>query len=76
MPPPPLAIDAGAHVLESQAFFGEVLKRFKDHSRVSGGDRPAIVIEGRRYPETEGPGAGCPPRRGRIDPAEAPANHG
>ncbi len=75
--PPPLVIDADAHVVESPAFFAEALKRFKDHIRVSGGERPAIVVEGRRYPETEGPGAGCPPRHALcaaagIDPSGPP----
>jgi len=58
----PLVIDADAHVLEGPSFFSEALKRWPGQVRVSVGERPAIVVEGRFYPETEGPGAGCPPR--------------
>ena len=57
-----LVIDADAHVLEGPTFLGEALKRWPEHVRVSGSGRAAIVVEGRNYPETEGPGAGCPPR--------------
>jgi predicted TIM-barrel fold metal-dependent hydrolase len=58
----PLVIDADAHVLEGPTFFSEALKRWPEKLGVSGGERPAILVEGRPYPETEGPGAGCPPR--------------
>ena len=41
----PLVIDSDAHVLEGPTFFAEALKRWPGHLRVSGGERPAIVVE-------------------------------
>ena len=32
--------------------------------RAAHGRRPGLVIEGRNYPESSGPGAGCPPEHG------------
>jgi hypothetical protein len=54
-------VDADAHVLEGPRFFAEALKRWPD--RIGAGPG-GIVVEGRRYPEPEGPGAGCPPQHG------------
>jgi len=59
-------VDADAHVLESPEFFREVLRRWPD--KIAVGEGPALTVEGRRYPETEGPGAGCPPQHG-VSPA-------
>lgn len=42
----------------------EALKRWPDHVRLSNGQRPRLIIEGRSYPEDRGPGAGCPPEHG------------
>lgn len=42
----------------------EALKRWPDHVRLSNGQRPRLIIEGRNYPEDRGPGAGCPPEHG------------
>jgi predicted TIM-barrel fold metal-dependent hydrolase len=67
-------IDADAHVLEGASFFGEALQRWPDKIRIEGGERPGIVVEGRRYPEPEGPGAGCPPQHGVIDVPGADPN--
>ena len=67
-------IDADAHVLERASFFGEALQRWPDKIRIEGGERPGIVVEGRRYPEPEGPGAGCPPQYGVIDVPGADPN--
>jgi predicted TIM-barrel fold metal-dependent hydrolase len=66
-------IDADAHVLEGAGFFAEALRRWPGQVAVARGETPAILVEGRRYPETEGPGAGCPARHGTcaaagIDP--------
>jgi predicted TIM-barrel fold metal-dependent hydrolase len=69
-------VDADAHVIEGAPFAKRVLERWPDHFgfRVAEDGTPGIVIEGRRYPETRGPGAGCPPQHGvsrapGIDPA-------
>jgi predicted TIM-barrel fold metal-dependent hydrolase len=68
-------IDADAHVLEGPGFFGEALQRWPDKIRIEAGEQPGIVVEGRRYPEPEGPGAGCPPQHGVIDvPGADPSN--
>jgi hypothetical protein len=56
-------VDADAHVLEGPRFFAEAMKRWPD--RISASVK-GIVVEGRRYPEPEGPGAGCPPQHGVI----------
>jgi predicted TIM-barrel fold metal-dependent hydrolase len=61
-----LVIDADAHVVEGAAFAGELLARWPDRVRVerSAEGTPVFTIEGRRYPEPTGPGAGCPPEHG------------
>ena len=58
-------VDADAHVAEGATLGAAALERWPDHISVlttKGG--PGLVIEGRRYPEHEGPGAGCPPQHG------------
>jgi predicted TIM-barrel fold metal-dependent hydrolase len=62
----PLVIDADAHVVEGAALAAEALSRWPDKVRVHRGpDGPlGLEIEGRRYPEPRGPGAGCPPEHG------------
>ncbi len=62
-------IDADAHVLEGASFFGQALKRWPDRIRVGGGPVPGIQVDGNRYPETEGPGAGCPPAHAVVEGA-------
>ncbi|CAM3383328.1 amidohydrolase family protein [Mycobacterium intermedium] len=42
----------------------EALKRWPDHVRLSNDVRPRLIIEGRCYPEDQGPGAGCPAEHG------------
>ncbi len=60
-------VDADGHMVEGASFGMEALTRWPDHMSFrpnedgSGGN---LVIEGRRYPEPEGPGAGCPPQFG------------
>ncbi len=54
-------IDADAHVIEGREFMTAVMDRFPDKIRFS---RPedggtALYIEGRAYPQSTGPGAGC-----------------
>jgi hypothetical protein len=57
-------VDADAHVVEAE-LVGECLKRWPDSFSVrEGGAMPEILTEGRRYPEWQGPGAGCPPEHG------------
>jgi predicted TIM-barrel fold metal-dependent hydrolase len=59
-------VDADAHAVEGASFAGEALRRWPEKMAYrprpgGGGD---FWIEGRRYPEFEGPGAGCPPEHG------------
>ena len=62
----PTVIDADAHVIEGAALAVEALKRWPDTVKFRGSEdgRGGFFIEGRRYPEFEGPGAGCPPEHG------------
>lgn len=62
----PTIIDADAHVIEGGTFAGEAIKRWPDKIAFRKGEdgRFGLFIEGRRYPEFEGPGAGCPPEHG------------
>src|SRR5215470_9509694 len=55
-------VDSDAHVVEGQALIGECLRRWPE--AFSFGPRGELMTEGRRYPEPEGPGAGCPPEHG------------
>ena len=70
----PLTIDADAHVIEGAAFAVEALKRWPDRVQVKQAPNgtPYFAIEGRRYPEQEGPGAGCPPQHGLCTAANDP----
>ena len=60
----PYIIDADAHVVEGAALAGEALSRWPEQCRVADG---RIEFEGRRYPQSTGPGAGCPPEHGLTD---------
>ena len=59
-------IDADAHVVEGASFAKEALSRWPElvKYRVAEDGTGGFFIEGRRYPEHEGPGAGCPPQHG------------
>jgi len=63
------AVDADAHLVEGAALAKELLTHWPEHVgfEVDEGGEPAIVLEGRRYPQATGPGAGCPPRHGLTD---------
>ncbi len=54
-------IDSDAHVIEGRELIGELMQRFPDKIRMSDTpqDGSALIIEGRRYPQAFGPGAGC-----------------
>jgi predicted TIM-barrel fold metal-dependent hydrolase len=54
-------IDCDAHVIEGRELMGELMQRFPDKLRVTDTpqDGSALIIEGRRYPQAFGPGAGC-----------------
>ena len=56
-------VDADAHVIEGASFAGEAMQRWPEKIRYQTADDGSggFFIEGRRYPEPEGPGAGCPP---------------
>jgi len=62
-------IDADAHVLEGAVLGGQALRRWPDLVQYRSGEdgRGGFYIEGRRYPEFEGPGAGCPPEHALCD---------
>jgi predicted TIM-barrel fold metal-dependent hydrolase len=62
----PEIIDADAHVIEAASFMKEAFSRWPDRMRFQAGEdgMGGLLVEGRRYPEWEGPGAGCPPRHG------------
>jgi predicted TIM-barrel fold metal-dependent hydrolase len=58
-------IDSDAHVIEGGALMTELLRRFPDKVRFSeAGEEGALFIEGRPYPKSSGPGAGCPADQG------------
>jgi hypothetical protein len=58
-------IDCDAHVIEGRELIKELLERFPDKIRLSeAGEDGAFIMEGRPYPESRGPGAGCPPDQG------------
>lgn len=56
-------IDADAHIIEGRELMAELMQRFPDKVRFADAaefqDGSALVIEGRRYPQATGPGAGC-----------------
>jgi predicted TIM-barrel fold metal-dependent hydrolase len=53
-------VDADAHVVEARELVGECLQRWPQAFSLTDGEIPSLRIEGRRYPEPDGPGAGCP----------------
>ncbi|MBV9639412.1 MAG: amidohydrolase, partial [Mycobacteriaceae bacterium] len=56
-------IDADGHVAEAASFAVEAMQRWPRHISPRT-DAPGLVIEGRNYPESSGPGAGCPTEHG------------
>ena len=54
-------VDADAHVVEAE-LTPECLRRWPEAFALS--PKGELLTEGRRYPEPEGPGAGCPPEHG------------
>ncbi|MHB8328674.1 MAG: amidohydrolase family protein [Acidimicrobiales bacterium] len=60
-------VDADGHVVEPVEFFMELFQRFPDHVGLRTDTKLGMVIEGRPYPDFEGPGAGCPPEHGLSD---------
>lgn len=63
----PTVVDADAHVVEAGEFVAELLGSFPDHVGVRTDGVLGLLIEGRPYPDPEGPGAGCPADRGLTD---------
>src|SRR5579862_1677658 len=65
-------VDCDAHVIEGRELMGELFKRFPDKLRVSDTpqDGSVLIIEGRRYPQAFGPGAGCRAQEGLCAAAE------
>src|SRR5580700_40421 len=57
-------VDADAHAVEPLAFFAELLQRFPEQVALRTDTKLGVLIEGRPYPQYEGPGAGCPPQHG------------
>ena len=62
----PQIIDADAHVVEGASFAQQALARWPQLVKYQAGKdgKGGFTMEGRRYPEPEGPGAGCPPQHG------------
>ena len=56
-------VDADAHVVEAE-LVPECLKRWPHSFTLGGEGNREVLTEGRRYPEWQGPGAGCPPEHG------------
>jgi uncharacterized protein len=54
-------IDCDAHVLEGRELLADLMQRFPERIRFTDTpqDGSALIIEGRRYPQAFGPGAGC-----------------
>lgn len=65
--PPVRVVDADGHVVEAPAFFAELFERFPDRIGVRRDGTPGLLIEGRPYPDVDGPGAGCPADRGLTE---------
>ena len=63
----PRVVDADAHVVEGPAFVLDLMGRFPDQVGVRRDGVLGVVIEGRTYPDPEGPGAGCPSEHGLSD---------
>jgi hypothetical protein len=60
-----MVIDSDAHVIEDRELMAEVMARFPDKVRLSRpGEDGHVFIEGRPYPKSTGPGAGCRADRG------------
>ncbi len=60
-----MVIDSDAHVIEGRELMVEVMARFPDKVRLSRpGEDGHLFIEGRPYPKSTGPGAGCRADRG------------
>jgi uncharacterized protein len=59
-------VDSDAHVIEGRELMGELLARFPEKIRMARPEETgaALVIEGRFYPHSFGPGAGCPAPEG------------
>jgi len=55
-------VDADAHVIEGPTLGAECRRRWTD--AFTPGPGGSLLTERRRYPEPEGPGAGCPPEHG------------
>jgi predicted TIM-barrel fold metal-dependent hydrolase len=61
-------VDADAHAVEAELAL-QCLERWPNAFSLERGEVPEILTEGRRYPEHEGPGAGCPPQHGLTEGA-------
>jgi len=59
-----LIVDADAHVAEGANFGRQAMERWPDKITFESTPSPGLRVEGRRYPEHTGPGAGCPPQHG------------
>ena len=57
-------VDADGHVAEGAPLVLAAMERWPQHITLRDDGRPSLKIEGRHYPEDEGPGAGCPPEHG------------
>ena len=70
-------IDSDAHVVEGREFMAQMLERFPDKIRFAQGEEAtALYIEGRPYPQSWGPGAGCRAEEGMCLDRGANPVHG
>jgi hypothetical protein len=57
-------IDADGHVAEGASLAVQAMQRWPEHIQLRTDGKPSLFVEGRRYPDDCGPGAGCPPEHG------------
>jgi predicted TIM-barrel fold metal-dependent hydrolase len=57
-------VDADAHMIEPPSFFAELMTTFPDQIGIRTDTHLGVLVEGRPYPQYQGPGAGCPPEHG------------
>ena len=57
-------VDADGHVAEGASLAVQAMERWPQFIKTRTDGRPSLKIEGRHYPEDQGPGAGCPPEHG------------
>lgn len=57
-------VDADGHAAEGASLALQAMERWPQFIELRSDGRPSLLIEGRRYPDDTGPGAGCPAEHG------------